>query len=253
MSKSILLELVETGVEVNEPYKDVTNVLNKAAQLEELGFKDAAIELKAKALKTLRLAKLTEFKYIKITTEMIQKFLDRKAEQYNKEHPIEKSAESPRYIFSTGINGLGSALGGITFFNSSETAMQQIAAQQQYAAPANTFIAFDNPNIGNGLSIGVSGVRYIPSMMARTNDFTTGKGIGQYKWLEQDIKQLKKLPPDNVLNKLATEKERNLFDYFTVARLEELPDPLLLGRIDGSEDRFFIAQWDNDITLDELI
>lgn len=249
MSKSILMELVEDGIEVNEPQKDVTNALNKAAQLEELGFKDAAIELKAKALKTLRLAKLTELKYIKITTEMIQKFLDRKAEEYNKEYPATKQDNSGNiFIVNSGISG---ELGGIAqssyqyWANITETALQQ-----QMIAPASTFTLYNEPM---EFSFGANGVRFIPSLLAKTNDFTTGKGIGQYKWLEQDIKQLKKLPPDNILNRLAEEKKRNLFDYFTVARIEELPDPLLLGRIDGVEDRFFIAQWNNDITLDELI
>lgn len=58
--------------------------------------------------------------------------------------------------------------------------------------------------------------------------------------------------PDDVLDKLEEAKERQLFDSFVVLWAEKVPDPLLLGCVDGCEDYFFITEWGDDITFKQI-
>lgn len=62
-----------------------------------------------------------------------------------------------------------------------------------------------------------------------------------------------RLIPDDVLDKLETAKERELFDAFAVLWAEKVKDPLLLGCVDGCKDYFFICEWGEDISFDELV
>jgi hypothetical protein len=59
--------------------------------------------------------------------------------------------------------------------------------------------------------------------------------------------------PDNVLDELDTAEERQLFDDYAVLWAENIPDPLLLGKVDDCEDYFLIAEWGNDITFEQLM
>ncbi len=61
------------------------------------------------------------------------------------------------------------------------------------------------------------------------------------------------LPPAHVLDSLETAHERNCFDNFEIAHIVKVPDPILFGRVDGCNDRFFIDQWDSDVSIDDLI
>lgn len=87
----------------------------------------------------------------------------------------------------------------------------------------------------------------------------TGDGIHQFEqrleWVETRIEIYNGCPPERAVASLMRAKKRDAFDYFTVAKVEHktIRDPLLLGRIDGVEDRFFIAQWGTDVQLDDLI
>lgn len=82
-------------------------------------------------------------------------------------------------------------------------------------------------------------------------------------WEETDIEGYQAIPPQHVLDALKKAKERGFFDYYSIATLEHdkvAPDPLLLGRVMqhsqarcNSDPRYIIAQWDNDILIDDLI
>lgn len=77
-----------------------------------------------------------------------------------------------------------------------------------------------------------------------------------FAWVEEKVEEYDGVPPSYVYEKLIKAKEAKVFDYFTVATIKrniKLPDPLLLGRIKGDDNRYFIAQWDDDIHLDNLI
>lgn len=63
-------------------------------------------------------------------------------------------------------------------------------------------------------------------------------------------------PPPEVLAELETAIGRNCFDSYEVAHIVKqvkVPDPLLLGRIDGCPDRFFITQWDDDVKIEDIL
>ena len=87
-----------------------------------------------------------------------------------------------------------------------------------------------------------------------------GKFLDPYwleiKWLETVVESYDKIPPSYVFEKLRVARNHKIFDYFTVATVSavvKVKDPLLLGRINGDTTRYFIAQWDDDIKLDNLI
>lgn len=58
--------------------------------------------------------------------------------------------------------------------------------------------------------------------------------------------------PDNILDKLEEAKERQLFDSFAVLWAERVPDPILLGVVNGCSDYFYIAEWGDDISFKQL-
>jgi hypothetical protein len=75
---------------------------------------------------------------------------------------------------------------------------------------------------------------------------------GNYLKVEM-LKEYQGVPPVEVLGKLAEAQERKCFDAFDVMSVAKMDDPLLFGRIDGCNDRFFIAQWDTDIKIEDLL
>jgi chemotaxis protein histidine kinase CheA len=117
-------------------------------------------------------------------------------------------------------------------------------------------LLFDSPNVQNFVwwktgfaSVTSSGERII----RRTVHYNGGGEIGQYAWVEIRIEKYKSIPPQAALNALKVAKEKKIFDYFTIGSVEGIKDPLLLGRINGLTDRGFIAQWDADVCLDDLV
>ena len=70
------------------------------------------------------------------------------------------------------------------------------------------------------------------------------------------VEQYSECPPDSVLADLETAMGRNCFDAFEIAHIVttiKIPDPILFGRISGCPDRFFISQWDDDISIQEIL
>ena len=69
-----------------------------------------------------------------------------------------------------------------------------------------------------------------------------------------DSEQSERIPPPEVLDALEEALGRKCFDRFEIASIETVKeDPILFGRIDGCPDRFFIAQWDDDVKITDLI
>lgn len=60
-------------------------------------------------------------------------------------------------------------------------------------------------------------------------------------------------PPMEVLKKLEEAQDRKCFDAFEVGYIREVPDPLLMGVINGCTDKFFIDQWDNDVKIQDIL
>lgn len=70
------------------------------------------------------------------------------------------------------------------------------------------------------------------------------------------IGEYKDMPPADVLMKVKSAADMKIFDEFELAKIKskrEYLDPIVFGRITGCKDRFYIAQWDNDVTIDQLI
>lgn len=68
------------------------------------------------------------------------------------------------------------------------------------------------------------------------------------------VEKYDKVPPEPVLAEMQIAVDRKCFDSFEVAHIKEVvKDPLLFGRIDGCTDRFFIAQWDDDVKISDLL
>lgn len=63
-----------------------------------------------------------------------------------------------------------------------------------------------------------------------------------------------KVPPADVLAALREAKGRNCFDTYLIAHIEEVKeDPILFGSISGCPDVFFIAQWDKDVSIEDIL
>lgn len=67
------------------------------------------------------------------------------------------------------------------------------------------------------------------------------------------IGDYEKVPPEDVLAALETAQERKCFDSYEVGYIKDVKDPLLFGRVKETPNRFFIAGWDDDITIDQLL
>lgn len=70
-------------------------------------------------------------------------------------------------------------------------------------------------------------------------------------------------PPKEVLRKLDTAQKRNVFNDFGILTVEEKKeekknkiveaDPILVGLINESNDFYFIAEWGNDISIEQIL
>lgn len=70
------------------------------------------------------------------------------------------------------------------------------------------------------------------------------------------LRSYAKVPPMDCLLDLQKAKNLGCFDGFEVAEVEsviEKPDPIIFGSINGCNDRFFVTQWDNDISIEQIL
>ena len=67
------------------------------------------------------------------------------------------------------------------------------------------------------------------------------------------IEEYDKVPPTDVLDALEKAQEIGCFDSYEVAHIAEVKDPILFGRITDCPDRFFIAQWDDDVRIEDIL
>jgi len=212
-----LAEILQEAERVIEKSQLKHGAQQRFKELKELGFTALAEQAGTKIKKNLKLAEITRLKYTKITVDKIKAFLKRKAEEYNKLHPKKEiKVESSEFrLISTAY----AHTNGIFYMDD----MDSVYSIDRFSEQTNDYLSSDKNT------------------------------IGRFEWIETRIDQVKSLPPKNILRKLSTHKRRKLFDYFTIAKVEGLYDPILFGRIKGSEDRFFIAQWGEDVSLDDVI
>jgi hypothetical protein len=130
-------------------------------------------------------------------------------------------------------------------------------------------------NLKNKLTIAYEHFRFVePHVFERFNDEMKTKTLkidnhNQYQRTETyrrlkfvALKDYKEIPPPDCLMDLKKAKEFNCFDSFEVATVEEvsnyydttpIPDPIIFGCINGCVDKFFITQWDDDVSIEEIL
>jgi len=226
-----------------EPLKDRAE--DRTLELERLGFKSLAQKMMDKVTMREKLQKIHKYCYVKITDKKIKKFLYAKAEQYNKEH---EKKEKETMIDSGGLTRslVDSAWrsSGSDYERARDTYFQ---LRQEMTRDMDRLVM--HPWSSLNLDYGDSSFR------AGTCDRQSNRNgtIGFYEWKETPIESYETVPPDSVLKVMSEHKSRNLFDSFTIASVNAVHDPLLLGRLRECDDRYFISQWGNDVALDDVI
>jgi hypothetical protein len=61
------------------------------------------------------------------------------------------------------------------------------------------------------------------------------------------------VPPNDVLEAMSVAVGRQCFDTFEIAHIVQVKDPILFGRVTGCPDRFYVAQWDDDVKISDLL
>ena len=70
------------------------------------------------------------------------------------------------------------------------------------------------------------------------------------------LDEYEECPPDEVLVKIEEAVNKKCFDTFEIAKIKDRvvsKDPIVFGRINGCEDKFFIAQWDDDVKIEDIL
>lgn len=61
------------------------------------------------------------------------------------------------------------------------------------------------------------------------------------------------VPPADVVKSVVDARGKQCFDAFEVAHIVDVKDPIVFGRVNGCADRFFVAQWDNDVRIEDIL
>lgn len=217
--------------------KDAAAAQVFAAGLAKAGFVSAAKTVSVKARSKVQLAAIAYHKYPVITPAKIKEFLERKAEAYNRgRSSVAKYAA--RLAEEYGIVGLG----------------QGEARRRDIADAFMDNVALNSTNTWWSSSAPMQVPSGDPFVALTLDASSSDPGtIGRFVWNEVYVEGYKGIPPADVVRALEEQKGREIFDSFTVATVESIRDPLLLGRINGSDDRYYIAQWGEDVSLDDVI
>lgn len=229
LSERVNVNYKLTGEEINKMKKDLMELVEdcrgslalteskliKAAEqasfLRGAGFTQAAKTIEEKISPIEKRTAAINEKYIIITKEKIQVFLNKKATEYNMQFKKELIK------------------GGWAEHHLTANLENQPANDLNYLSHAE--------------------------MISKTC-FSGNVGfdrVGKFVWSEVPVGNYKGVPPDSAINKLIEVRAKNIFDEFTVASVSNVPDPLLLGRLSGTSDRFFLHQWGDDVCLDDII
>ena len=64
------------------------------------------------------------------------------------------------------------------------------------------------------------------------------------------------IPPQDILDKIEEAQKMECFDTFEICKIEsihEYKDPIVFGVINGCPDKFFVAQWLDDIKIEDIL
>lgn len=94
----------------------------------------------------------------------------------------------------------------------------------------------------------------IAAFNAKLHDKTYNRKDRSYQTLDfTGIEYYQGAPPADVLSALEVAQDRQCFDQFEVAYIRNVKDPILFGGIKGCTDKFYIAQWDNDVKIQDIL
>jgi len=229
MNEFDLSELVKDCAPLGTAEKPKYHALEKMRELQELGLDWVAKQMRDKVLLAEKLECVAKEKYLVITPAKIQTFLNRKAKEYN--DTLNQMAYRQQVSFSLGgLQGVFGSLQGQTDPLGWVTSQPIRTSSFQQTIDGRQFYAF-------------------------TQDMLSPKadGVSGFMWAEVPVKDYQAIPPEHALKALKAAREKEIFDDFTIASVTKMKDPLLLGRLNGTEDRFFLAQWGDDISLDDVI
>ena len=258
-----LQELIEMGTKVTDTYEKVDENLSRAVELEALGFKKMATDIYKEIERKDKLSRLTG--YIKVSEENIKSYLKRKVERYNREHQRQSSAitdtgfssmanyrrmlEARMWAFNP-LTGSSAGQSGNSYADAVREQQQREMISQQMEESRRMMASMQLPDFA-GMYSSPSNSDF--KLSERTCDYTNGGEIGQFIYNEIKLENYPAIPPSHILENLKVHKDLHLFDYFTIGSVEKVKDPILWGRIEGSTDRYFICQWGEDISLDDII
>lgn len=130
-----------------------------------------------------------------------------------------------------------------------ETAANQCLVKRELARKLR--IAFEHFRVVEPEQI----ARFNQELAKKTNVATTYGNTYQTLRFTK-VESYPNVPPVDVLEKLREAKKLNCFDTYEVATIEsvvQVPDPVLFGVIAGCQNKYFIAQWDNDVSIEDIL
>lgn len=256
---SNLTELLESCGVVDQTGERAKKAMELADRLQALGFENLHKQIRDKAHVEARVAQLAPYKYVRIGQDNIVKFLRRKVEQYNAVNrertktPLGLNSLMGRAVAPDGEIPLSVAHDntavdvGSMYNNSSPGGLASYGQSVSMPMSVEQHLLQSMAPVKKGYGDCIFSVPTIHAMSMAKN------AIGGYAWTEVRVENYADIPPDHALDALIQTKNREVFDYFTIAKVNEVKDPLLLGRILGSKDRYFVAQWGDDVSLDDVI
>ena len=227
------MELIKT-CEVASSAKALNyKALDLAGELGKLGFDKMAKKLGREFIVAEKMECIAKEKYPIVTDAKVQAFLDSLAKAYNakrKKNTITLNGHQFQYVVTpqtpTGLLGTT-----ITYSNTLNDEYDTV--NEWYRTEPVKHL-----------------VLTATTCDAMSNEPGT---IGAYKWNEVRIADYEAIPPAPALKALAAAQEKEIFDYFTIASVSAVKDPLLLGRIEGRPERWYLAAWGDDVSLDDVI
>lgn len=217
---------------------------DRLVELQRLGFHAIATKQLDELARKDKLTLAVRSGYVRIPEANIEAFLNRKVELYDRQFAHEPKLTEEQIARQNFAN----------IFN--PTRRIQTGALN-LTIDNMVDLGFSATGLVVNLSAGRQSRQVSKNSITISSDHTChfykNEGIGKFVWTETPIADYEGIPPRHALEALKAAQEKAVFDYFTIASVNAVQDPLLLGRINDNDDRFFIAQWDTDVCLDDLI
>lgn len=127
--------------------------------------------------------------------------------------------------------------------------------KQKRALATKMRIAFEHYTVVTPDSIKL----FNEELLKRSKTVTDKYGSYTHQFLKfTAIEEYGEIPPPEALQKLREAKAHKCFDRFEVATIgttsvSKVPDPILFGVITGSDNKYFIAQWDDDVRIEDIL